>query len=176
MTAFMAGRTMPLALAATMAGGTMALALTLDTDMVEQWRMAARWTARIGFPLFIIAFTASALVRLWPTAITRAIVARRRQWGLAFALTHTIHLGALLTYLAVSGEQRPVPTLIGGALGYIALLAMAATSNNASQHALGAQGQRLHSVGAYILWFIFTFSYAGRIMRPDAMMVGIIGV
>ncbi len=41
--------------------------------------------------LFLVAFLASSLVRLWPGPRTRALLARRRALGLAFATAHFIH-------------------------------------------------------------------------------------
>jgi DMSO/TMAO reductase YedYZ heme-binding membrane subunit len=55
-------------------------------------------------------------------------------------------------------------TLIGGGGAYVLLAAMVATSNDASVRALGIRTwKRLHTVGLYWLWFIFAFSYLGRV-------------
>jgi hypothetical protein len=51
--------------AALAALAVIALAFRTGADQVEQWRLAARWTARVGFPIFIIAYVASSLYRLW---------------------------------------------------------------------------------------------------------------
>lgn len=150
------------------------LAVWTGSDVIEQSRFAARWTARASFLVFLVAYTASTMVRLFPGPITQAVLRRRRQWGLGFALSHTIHLGALVNYLSLSGEQRPLAVLIGGGLGYALMFAMALTSNDASQRLLGRWWKRLHRVGIHYLWFIFLFSYAGRIADPDRMHIGLV--
>jgi methionine sulfoxide reductase heme-binding subunit len=50
--------------AALAALATIALAFRTGADPVEQWRLAARWTARVGFPIFIVVYIASSLRRL----------------------------------------------------------------------------------------------------------------
>lgn len=152
------------------------LGLHTGTETVEGWRLAARWTARIGFPIFILTYSASSLGRLWPSDLTRGLWRGRRWWGLGFFASHTVHLIALVTFLNLSGESRPLPVLIGGGFGYVLLFAMAATSNNAAMRALGHNWKRLHSFGIHYLWFIFAFSYLGRIMKPESMMAGTIGI
>ncbi len=47
------------------------------------------------------------------------------------------------------------------------LYAMALTSTDGWQRRLGKWWRRLHSVGIYYLWFIFTASYAGRALGDD---------
>ena len=101
--------------------------------------------------------------------MTKALVRDRRWWGLGFAACHTIHLYALVTYLNLSGESRPLQTLIGGGLGYGLMYAMVLTSSNAAQYALGRNWKRLHKLGIHWLWFIFAFSYLGRVMEGVEM-------
>lgn len=144
-------------------------------EPVEQWRLAARWTARIGFPLFILTYSASSLGRLWYGDLTREVWRNRRWWGLGFAATHTVHLYALLTFNSVARHTISTTTLIGGGLAYALLYLMALTSNAAAMRALGKNWRRLHTLGIHWLWAIFTFSYVGRAMRPETMVEGTIG-
>ena len=88
---------------------------------------------------------------------------RRRALGLSFATAHTIHLGALITFNRLAGEVPSAVTLVAGGGAYLMMFAMAATSNDASVRRLGRNWVRLHKLGIYWLWFIFTFSYAGRV-------------
>ena len=133
------------------------------TSEIEQWHLAARWTARIGFPLFILTYSASSLLRLVPGDLFKAVVRDRRWWGLGFAACHTVHLGALVTFLLMSGEGRTLPVLLGGGLGYVLLYAMAFTSTDTARRAMGRNWKRLHTLGIHWLWAVFTFSYAGRV-------------
>jgi len=153
-----------------------AAGLVAGDDAAERAGLAARWTARAALPLFLIAFLASTLVRRWPGGVTRALLRRRRQWGLGFALAHTIHLAALAVNVIVYAPGRTWQSLIGGGLAYGMIYLMALTSTDGWQRRLGRWWRRLHSVGIYYIWFIFTASYAGRAFGddPDKRIVGII--
>jgi len=161
--------------AALAALATIALAFRTGADPVEQWRLAARWTARVGFPIFIVVYIASSLRRLWPHPVSQALLRRRRWWGLGFAATHTVHLIALVTFLRISGETRPLSVYLAAGFGYVLLYAMALTSTDAAQRALGRNWKRLHSLGLHWLWFIFFVSYLGRTMEPGKMAEGYVG-
>jgi DMSO/TMAO reductase YedYZ heme-binding membrane subunit len=107
--------------------------------------------------------------------ITRALLRRRRQWGLGFALAHTIHLAALGVNVIVYAPGRTWPSLLGGGLAYAMLYLMALTSTDEWQRRLGRWWARLHTIGIYYLWFIFFASYAGRALGddPDKRTVGL---
>ena len=128
----------------------------------------------MGFPVFLVTYSASSLVRLWPNAVWKAVLRHRRQWGLGFALTHSVHLVALATFNVILGEMPKLVTLIGGGGAYVILYVMALTSNTASMRALGVWWKRLHTLGIHWLWFVFTFSYAGRLFDPERMTQGLI--
>jgi DMSO/TMAO reductase YedYZ heme-binding membrane subunit len=164
----------PLCLAAFAALGAVALALAVGTDTIEQAQLAARWTARTGFPILILTYSASSLVRLWPNARTKAMLRHRRQWGLGFALAHSIHLAALTTYSVMAAQMPTMATLVGGGGAYILLYAMVLTSNDAAMRAMGVGWKRLHRTGIHALWFVYTFSYFGRLFNPDLRMQGLI--
>jgi sulfoxide reductase heme-binding subunit YedZ len=156
-------RRWPLALGILLGLAAVYAGLWTGADQVAGWQLAARWTARVGFPVFIIAYAASSLLRLWPSDLTKALVRDRRWWGLGFAACHTIHLYALVTYLRLSGEGRELPVLIGGGGAYAIMYLMALTSSDAAQRALGRNWKRLHTLGIHWLWFVFAFSYFGRV-------------
>ena len=128
----------------------------------ERWLLAARYTARLAFPIFVVVFVASSWNRLAPSRVSRFLVQRRRALGLAFATAHTIHLGALVTRNAVAGERPDAITLLAGGGAYLVMFAMALSSNDAAVRLLGRNWLRLHKVGIYWLWFVFTVSYAKR--------------
>jgi methionine sulfoxide reductase heme-binding subunit len=153
-------------------------------------RAIVRATARTSTALFLLAFTASALHRLWAGPATRRsltgpeqpgplaplapgwLLRNRRYLGLSFAVSHTLHLLAIL----VVAWRWPHPfleqsaragALAGGGLGYLFLAAMAATSTDAAVARLGARRWRLlHTTGGYVLWIVFAVTYAGR-LRED---------
>jgi len=141
-------------------------AATLGGEGTQETRFAAltAGTARLAFPIFAVAFTASALRMLVPSATTRWLVRNRRHLGLAFAFVHFIHLGALS---ALNAERDTVPdtvTLVGGGLAYFFVLAMALTSSDAAQRLLRGNWRRLHVIGGWWIWVVFTQSYAGRVI------------
>ncbi len=148
--------------------GLLAIALAFVATPVpaDQALLAARWTARAALPLFLAAYLASSLLRLWPTALTRALVRRRRQWGLGFALAHSIHLVALAVNVILF-RPRPAETLIGGGVAYLLIYLMALTSNDASMRLLGRWWKRLHRLGIHVVWLVFTVSYVGRFTDGD---------
>lgn len=164
----------PVFLGAVLGLAAMALAFSQPADLATQWQLAARWTARVGFPLLIAAYVARPLVQLWPSRVAKGLLARRRWVGLGFAISHTIHLYALIMALQLSGEERPLPVLIGGGLGYFLLYLMALTSSAASVRALGKWWKRLHRFGIHYLWFVFAFSYFGRLFDPDRAWIGML--
>ncbi|WP_374587926.1 hypothetical protein [Novosphingobium sp.] len=156
--------------------GTIMLGLWTGSDLANQWSRAARWTARIGLPIFLLAYAASALARLWPNTATRSIWQNRRWWGLGFAACHTAHLYALVKALEASGEDRPLPALAAGGLAYVMMFVMATTSNDTAMRALGRNWKRLHTFGIHTLWLIFTLSYSLRLLDPDTRPEAIYGV
>lgn len=157
-------RRWPLALGLLAGFGALLLGLQLGKDSLEGWQLAARWTARIGFPIFILTYAASSLGRLWPGALTRQVWRDRRWWGLGFAACHSVHLYALVTYTVMAGNAVTAQTLIGGGGAYAIMYLMALTSNDTAMRAMGKNWKRLHTLGIHWLWFIFTFSYFGRIV------------
>lgn len=168
-------RELPITLAAIVSLGAVALALIVGMDVGEQAGLAARWTARVGLPIFLIAYSASSLVRLWPTDLWKSVLRHRRQWGLAFAFTHSVHLVALIAALEINNETRPLQVYLAAGGAYALMYLMALTSSDASQKALGVWWKRLHTLGIHWIWFIFAFSYFGRVMDPERMTQGVAG-
>ncbi len=153
----------------------LALALLQPLDVVSKWGLAASWTARAGFPLLIAAYIARPLTQLWRHEFPKALLKRRKWIGLGFATSHTIHLYALLTALAVAGQSMDIVTILGGGGAYAIMYVMALTSNQRSMKALGKWWKRIHTVGIHWLWLIFAQSYFGRIFEAGNELVGIIG-
>ncbi len=143
-----------------------AVAYVVAADDSEWALLAARWTARAALPVFLVTYLASSLVRLNPSDLTKALMRRRRQWGLGFALAHSIHLAALLVNILVY-RPRPLDSLIAGGLAYTIIYVMALTSTNAAQRRLGQWWKRIHKVGIHYIWFIFTASYTLSAIGDD---------
>lgn len=154
--------------------GAIAFAFATQTDTVEQWNHAAKYTARVGFPLLILAYVTRPLVDLTRSDWSKAILAKRKWIGLGFAMSHTVHLAALVTAIEVSGQGKGLVTYVFGGLAYAILYAMAFTSNAAAMKAMGKWWKRLHRTGIHYLWFIFLQSYVGRIFRKETMLEGVL--
>jgi methionine sulfoxide reductase heme-binding subunit len=166
-------RRWPLLLGVIAGSAALYLGLATGTDAADAWGRAARWTARIGLPIFLLAYAASSLARLWPSGWTRSLWRNRRWWGLGFAACHTIPLYALIRALEASGEQRTFASLIPGGTAYLMIFLMALTSNDAAMRMMGRGWKRLHTFGIHYVWLIFSLAYAGRLTtartRPEAI-------
>ncbi|QPC99888.1 hypothetical protein [Qipengyuania soli] len=141
-----------------------------------QWSAATRYSARIGFPLLILTYSARPLFDLTHSDWARSILARRKWIGLGFAMSHSVHLVAIVTLFRLRGEVPETVTIIGGGFAYVLLYAMALTSNRRAMQALGRWWKRLHLLGIHYLWFIFAQSYLGRIFREGTEFEGAMGL
>lgn len=134
---------------------------------LDDIRLVIRITARTSLVLFCLAFTASALARLWPGGFTRWLRRNRRQVGVSFAVSHAMHGLAIIGFAVTAPElfaaQVPTATLIGGGLAYLLIAAMAATSFNRTAALLGPRAWKiLHVAGSYYIWIVFFQSFAKR--------------
>lgn len=152
---------------------------------MERLHLLNRTLVRIGLPLFLAAFLASSLRRLFPSSVfTRRLLAERRGIGVAWAVAHLIHAAAIIRL----GVFKPADfgfdfAFFFGALGFVFTIAMLATSNDAAVRALGGKNwARLHRYGIRYLMFIYLFSYGGRFSTDRswwpflALILGAIGV
>jgi sulfoxide reductase heme-binding subunit YedZ len=144
-----------------------AVVLALGPD-VEGIRQLIRVTARSSFVLFLLAFTASAAVRRWPGKATRWQLANRRQIGLGFAVSHTIHAAAIAGFASMDPVGFHAATgpgnFVSGGLAYAFIVLMAVTSFDGAVRWLGARRWRLlHLAGLYFLWISFLITFGKRI-------------
>jgi methionine sulfoxide reductase heme-binding subunit len=156
----------PLILAFILTVKALMIAALFGDGMGDQLLLAARYTARVSFAVFLVAYSASSLLRLWPSEGTKLLVRHRRQWGLGFALAHTVHLAALAAYNVFILNRPGLQALLGGGIAYGLMFVMALTSNKASMKAMGIWWKRMHTLGIHWIWFVFTFSYFGRLFDP----------
>lgn len=143
----------------------------------EGARLVIRATARTSLVLFALAFSASALRRLWPGAVTTWLLRNRRYLGVAFAASHAIHLAAIVAFARIDpaefGQISPVANRIVAGLAYVFIFAMAATSFDRMVAWLGARRWKLlHTVGAHYIWLIFLLSFAKRIPQGAGYALG----
>jgi DMSO/TMAO reductase YedYZ heme-binding membrane subunit len=140
---------------------TFALSGTAETGI----RASIRTTATSSLFFFLAAFVASSLCVLAPSRATKWLLRNRRQIGVSFAVSQLTHL-ALIGVLAMRyGEsfwrRVAMTTIAGGGAGYLFTAAMTITSFDRPTAWLGrSRWRRLHQFGMYVLFGIFTFSYA----------------
>lgn len=161
------------AVAAVVALAAVAIGHALGEDTAGGWQLAARYTARIAFPVFLAAFVAGPWQRLRPGPVPRWLLRHRRAIGLAFATIFLAHTVSLISFSVLKGTVPSPVTLVVGGGALVVTAVMAATSNDAAVRALGgARWRRLHGFGMWWLWLVFTFTYGGRLGRaPDFFAV-----
>ncbi len=162
--------TAPLAATGLLIGGVAVIAsLQAHGLSADGWQMAARYTARASFFLFITVYLIAPASQLLPHLAV--LMRERRGLGLAFAGAHFVHLGALIAFFQVSGHTPALLTVTLGGLAYVLIGLMALTSNEAAVRTLGpANWRRLHTLGLHYVWFIFAATYARRIAaNPDML-------
>jgi hypothetical protein len=121
-------------------------------------------SARSSLLLFLLAFTASSLYRLLPSALTQWQLQNRRYLGLSFAFSHFIHLTFIIVLANAFPERMmrelDILVVVVGSLGFLFLIAMTITSFAGPRHWLGERNWKiLHLTGSYLLWYIFVHTY-----------------
>lgn len=136
-----------------------------DTEGV---RLVIRVTARTSLVLFALAFTAGALVELAPGNFTSWLRRNRRYVGVSFAVSHFIHLIAIVM-LAVTDndlfwELTNVLTIVLAGAAYLFIAAMAVTSFDRTAVWLGPRNWRLlHLLGGWYIWISFAVAVGKRV-------------
>jgi DMSO/TMAO reductase YedYZ heme-binding membrane subunit len=131
-------------------------------------RMVVRFTARTSLLFFCLAFSASALARLWPNAWTRWQRRNRRYLGVTFAASHALHAAALVAFAMMDpagfAGATNLSSYVFGSIGYAVIIAMTATSFDPMGAAIGPRAWRiLHLAGGYYLWAQFMVSFGRRV-------------
>ena len=131
-------------------------------------RLVIRATARTSLVLFVLAFTASAVVELLPSEATRWQRRNRRYLGVSFAVSHFIHLGAILTLAALDRalfwQLTNVTTIVLAGTAYLFIAAMTATSFDRTAAWLGPRKWRLlHLIGGWYIWISFAVAVGKRV-------------
>jgi hypothetical protein len=118
-----------------------------------------RLTARVSLVLFLMAFIARPLRQLVQTPQTKWMLANRRYLGVSFAVSHAMHLAAIISL----GDRIGVASYLIGSPGYLFLIPMAITSFDGPTQWLGRKRwTMLHTAGMYVLWASFAVTYVGR--------------
>lgn len=134
----------------------------------EGYRMVIRATARTSLALFLAAFLASSLFALWPCSVTRWLRRNRRYFGLSFAMSHAIHLAAIVTLARTDpvtfATLSTKGSIVTGSIGYVVIALLAATSFDRMVAWLGPRlWHRVHTVGVWTICSFFFFTNGKRI-------------
>ncbi len=155
----------PIGLAVLAGAAAMYVGLQTGADDLERWQLAARYTARAGFPFLIATYIGSSLYKLQPGSWSLALVNHRQFFGLGLVTTHSFHLVALINFLYALPEMPPIIGLLPGFAVFAVLYAMALTTN------VCMNWKRLHTFGIHLVWLVFTATYLVKITRPDQQAV-----
>jgi len=140
----------------------------------EALHVLLRATARTSLALFLAVFVAAPLQQIRPSGVARWLVANRRYLGVSFATSHTFHLAAIIALTRASEDGPHLVTLVLGGLGYLFILAMAATSFDVTAAWLGARRwKRLHTTGVYYLWLVFALTSLGGVDKDPLAAVAL---
>ena len=144
-----------------------------------------RATARTSLVLFALAFSAAAMAELVAsTTATRWQRRNRRYLGVSFAVSHFIHLAALIALARTDQElfwtlTNPANIVLAGT-AYLFIAAMTATSFDRTAAWLGARKWRLlHLVGGWYIWISFAVAIGKRLPQGPiywAMMALVLAV
>jgi hypothetical protein len=162
----------------------MSVSFVIGHADVETLRLLIRATARTSLILFAMAFAAGALAELAPNGFTLWQRRNRRYLGVSFAVSHGIHLVALIALARADNElfwalTNPANIVLAGT-AYVLLAAMTATSFDRTAAWLGARKWRLlHLVGGWYIWISFAVAVGKRLPQGPiywAMMALVLAV
>jgi methionine sulfoxide reductase heme-binding subunit len=162
----------------------MALSFLAVHPDIEGLRLVVRATARTSLVLFALAFSAAALARLVPNDVTHWQRRNRRYLGVSFAVSHFIHLAALVVLARVDAALfwtlTNAATIVLAGAAYLFIAAMTATSFDRTAAWLGPRKWRLlHLIGGWYIWISFAIAVGKRLTQGPtywAMMALVIAV
>lgn len=152
--------------------GAMCAALLVLADPAAP--LIVRWTARTSLVLFALVYLARPAVQLWPSPVTRGLLARRKWLGLGFAASHAYHFAGIigLGWPDVGGFFSRTPPNPLGVASYVALAMMTVTSFDRVRRAMSRRWWRgLHLAGIHLAWVVFLGSYAKRLDREPLYVI-----
>ena len=125
-------------------------------------------SVRCALPLFVLAFTASSLAILWPSTLTRWMLANRRYIGLSFAFAMALHFGFVAYFIWSFGNPLNFRATLMDVVGFSFLLMMTLTSFRwGARYLSRANWRRLHKTGVYAIWLVAILIYFHGV-RVDA--------
>jgi methionine sulfoxide reductase heme-binding subunit len=134
-------------------------------------RIAIKATARTSCILFVSAFIASSVRKIWSSQLSTWLLKNRRYLGVSFAVSHGFHALAIIG-LAIVTPHTAVETDHGGNLGYLFIIALTATSFDRTAKLLSPNAWKiLHTVGAYYIWLALTYAFSMRLVDRQSIYI-----
>ena len=161
-------------------GGMVAGMLIIGISSPEATVKLIRLSVQFASPWIFIAFVTSALVTLFPGAISQWLLRNRRYTGLSFAAGfawQAIFIAVLLgLYPAYYWDElHKTSDLVGRSLSYVFLLALTVTSFYPVRRKLSrAQWSWLHWVGIWYFWAAIWVSYAEQALSQNAKTIDVV--
>lgn len=131
-------------------------------------RLLLRLTARLSCLLFLAAFAGASLQAVWPSELTLWLRSHRPHFLIAFAASHTLHLGGILLLMlaqrAVFFRAKGTTEVLivgGGIFIGIYALAFSALAEVRGRGPILRSG-RVESFLMYALWIIFALAFIPR--------------
>jgi methionine sulfoxide reductase heme-binding subunit len=118
------------------------------------------YSVRCALAFFLVAFTASSLAILWPSAPTRWLLRNRRAFGLTFAIGMAWHLLLVAYFFAGFHKYLNHLALSLDLVGLAFLIALTVTSfRSVARYLSPGAWRRLHRAGVYAIWSLATYIY-----------------
>ena len=135
-----------------------------DLSGEREYRHMIRVSVRCSLPLLIMAFTASALTRLWPGEASAWMVRNRRYVGLAFSAVMLWQILFIVLLISTGAKLFPPGPaalfIVSDLIGYTLLLSMTVTSFEMARNRMSTVAwKRLHRTGIYYIWAIYLYSF-----------------
>ncbi|NNC83329.1 MAG: hypothetical protein HKN79_07105, partial [Flavobacteriales bacterium] len=154
--------------AVVLAGWTWALMASRGFDE-DSLRILIRGTARSSAILFSLAFAASSVHHFVRSDITAVWLRWRPHLGLAFTVSHTVHLIFLILlqeYIHPVFTLAKATSLFAGGTAYLFMYLMALTTFTAIKIRISPWFWKyLHLIGSYWIWAIFFNSYLKNVIN-----------
>jgi methionine sulfoxide reductase heme-binding subunit len=153
-----------------------AVAWAISLGFVDPWssngaEFLVKQAVRCALPYFLLAFTASSFVALWPNRFTKWLRANRRFFGVAFATAMGWHLTVVAFAFWRFNSRLSLRDFLQDAAGLAFLLLLTLTSFRAvARHLRPITWRRLHKVGVYVIWGVATHIYLGRLRTHGGLV------
>jgi hypothetical protein len=141
---------------------------------IPEVHLFLRITARTSGAVFLLAFVAPELLKIWDSGISRALHETRNGLLLLFAALHTVHLVFIVALARAVGPAffapRQVPGILLGGLVYLLIYSLAGmTLAKGREHpAIGLHHFRV--IASYVIWAAFALAFTASVFTYPALL------